>query len=133
MAFDRTTSQVLFDNGTHKCISFTSLVKGEGVQANQFLIIDNNRAAVLDPGGDLTYVPLTMELNKYTRLTNLDYVMAWHQDPGHHHFNAALVGLYRSKNRSIKIVGAFLAALELIFYERPYERQLVRSFGGTAR
>src|SRR5574344_1646286 len=81
MAFDRTTSQVLFDNGTHKCISFTSLVKGEGVQANQFLIIDNNRAAVLDPGGDLTYVPLTMELNKYTRLTNLDYVMASHQDP----------------------------------------------------
>lgn len=47
--------------------------------------------------------------------------------------NAALVGLYRSKNRSIKIVGAFLAALKLIFYERPYERQLVRSFGGTAR
>ncbi|ENW29149.1 MBL fold metallo-hydrolase [Acinetobacter lwoffii] len=81
MAFERTTSQVLFDNGTHKCISFTSLVKGEGVQANQFLIIDHERAAVLDPGGDLTYVPLTMELNKYTRLTNLDYVMASHQDP----------------------------------------------------
>ena len=75
MAFDRTTSQVLFDNGTHKCISFTSLAKGEGVQANQFLILDNERAAVLDPGGDLTYVPLTMELNKYTRLTNLD--MSW--------------------------------------------------------
>lgn len=81
MVLERTTSQVLFDNGTHKCISFTSLVKGEGVQANQFLIIDNTRAAVLDPGGDLTYVPLTMELNKYTRLSNLDYVMASHQDP----------------------------------------------------
>lgn len=81
MALERTTSQVLFDNGTHKCISFTSLVKGEGVQANQFLIVNNGRAAVLDPGGDLTYVPLTMELNKYTRLSNLDYVMASHQDP----------------------------------------------------
>ncbi len=81
MAFDRTTSQVLYDDGTHKCISFTSLVKGEGVQANQFLIIDHERAAVFDPGGDLTYVPLTMELNKYTRLTNLDFVMASHQDP----------------------------------------------------
>ena len=42
MAFDRTTSQVLYDDGTHKCISFTSLVKGEGVQANQFLIIESN-------------------------------------------------------------------------------------------
>ncbi|RJL69041.1 oxygen-binding di-iron domain-containing protein [Acinetobacter radioresistens] len=81
MSLDRTTSQVLFDNGTHKCISFTSLVKGEGVQANQFLIIDHERAAVLDPGGDLTYIPLTMELNRYTRLANLDYVMASHQDP----------------------------------------------------
>lgn len=50
MALDRTTSQVLFDNGTHKCISFTSLIKGEGVQANQFLIVNNNRAAVFDPG-----------------------------------------------------------------------------------
>ena len=75
MAFDRTTSQVLFDNGTHKCISFTSLVKGEGVQANQFLIIDNNRAAVLDPGGDLTYVPLTMELNKGSRLADLHLIL----------------------------------------------------------
>lgn len=81
MALDRTTSQVLFDNGTHKCISFTSLVKGEGIQANQFLIVNHGRAAVIDPGGDLTYVPLTMELNKYTRLANLDYVMASHQDP----------------------------------------------------
>lgn len=81
MALDRTTSQVLYDDGIHKCISFTSLVKGEGVQANQFLIINHGRAAVLDPGGDLTYVPLTMELNKYTRLTNLDFVMASHQDP----------------------------------------------------
>ena len=81
MSFERTTSQILFDNGTHKCISFTSLVKGEGIQANQFLIIDHDRAAVLEPGGDLTYVPLTMELNRYTKLKNLDYVMASHQDP----------------------------------------------------
>lgn len=78
MSFERTTSQILFDNGKHKCISFTSLVKGEGIQANQFLIIDHDRAAVLDPGGDLTYVPLTMELNRYTKLKNLDYVMASH-------------------------------------------------------
>lgn len=81
MALERTTSQVLFDNGTHKCISFTSLVKGEGIQANQFLILDNQRAAILDPGGDLTYMPLTMELNHYTKLKNVDYVMASHQDP----------------------------------------------------
>lgn len=39
MRFKKTTSQILFDNGIHKCISFTSLIKGEGIQANQFLII----------------------------------------------------------------------------------------------
>ena len=47
--------------------------------SQSILIIDHERAAVIDPGGDLTYVPLTMELNKYTRLKNLDYVMASHQ------------------------------------------------------
>jgi len=76
MSFERTTSQILFDNGTHKCISFTSLVKGEGIQANQFLIIDHDRAAVLDPGGDLTYVPLTMELNRYTNQRGIEVIMS---------------------------------------------------------
>ncbi len=60
MGFEKTTSQILFYNGVHKCISFTSLVKGEVIQANQFLIIYHERAAVIDPGVDLTYVPLTM-------------------------------------------------------------------------
>lgn len=81
MALDRTSSRVLYDDGRHKCIAFTSLVKGEGVQANQFLIIHDKHAAVLDPGGDLTYTPLTLELSKYVRLNELDYVIASHQDP----------------------------------------------------
>ncbi|HET8729575.1 MAG TPA: MBL fold metallo-hydrolase [Moraxellaceae bacterium] len=75
------TSTLLFDNGPHKCLSFSSLVKGDGVQANQFLIIHNERAAVLDPGGDLTYTPLTIEISKHIKLQNLDYVFASHQDP----------------------------------------------------
>ncbi|HNL79419.1 MAG TPA: MBL fold metallo-hydrolase, partial [Agitococcus sp.] len=72
---------ILFDNGSHKCISFSTLVKGEGVQANQFLIIHDKHAAVIDPGGDLTYTPLTLELMKHIRLQSLDYVIASHQDP----------------------------------------------------
>jgi flavorubredoxin len=73
--------QVLFDNGSHKCLSFSTLVSGEGVQANQFLVVNNGHAAVIDPGGDLTYTPLSIELAKHTRLQNLDYVIASHQDP----------------------------------------------------
>ena len=72
---------VLYESPTHKCISFSSLVKGEGVQSNQFLIIHKGRAAVIDPGGDLTYTPLTIELSKHVRLQDLDYVIASHQDP----------------------------------------------------
>ncbi|MDR0481476.1 MAG: MBL fold metallo-hydrolase [Gallionellaceae bacterium] len=72
---------VLFDNGDHKCISFTSLVKGDGVQANQFLVIHNGHGAVIDPGGDLTFTPLTIELFRHIKRENLDYVLASHQDP----------------------------------------------------
>lgn len=74
-------ARVLFDNGEHKCISFPYLVKGEGVQANQFLIIHGDHAAVLDPGGDLTYTPLIIELTQYVTSKHIKYVMASHQDP----------------------------------------------------
>ena len=59
---------VLFDNGTHRCMMFDDLVSGEGVQSNQFLIIDHDQYLLLDPGGDLTYVPLTMAVSD-THLT----------------------------------------------------------------
>lgn len=55
---------VLFDNGSHQCLCFDDLVSGEGVQSNQFLIVDNGQYLLLDPGGDLTYTPLSLELSK---------------------------------------------------------------------
>ncbi|KGT46270.1 MULTISPECIES: MBL fold metallo-hydrolase [Acinetobacter] len=78
---NKTSSYILFDNGEHKCIVFTSLVKGEGIQANQFLIINDREGAVIDPGGDLTYSPLTFELLKYIPLNRIRYVFGSHQDP----------------------------------------------------
>lgn len=74
-------AHILFENADHKCISFSSLVKGDGVQSNQFLIVHKGHAAVIDPGGDLTYTPLTIELSKHVKLQDLDYVIASHQDP----------------------------------------------------
>ncbi|MCK9531316.1 MAG: MBL fold metallo-hydrolase [Gammaproteobacteria bacterium] len=83
----------LFDNGTHKCIAFPDLVScdsdekaGEGsacesVQANQFLIVNNEHAALIDPGGNLTYTRLFMGISDYVFPKNLDYVIASHQDP----------------------------------------------------
>lgn len=71
----------LYNDGRHQCLSFTNLVTGDGVQANQFLIIDGEHEALIDPGGELTYQPLSLEVSKRINLRKLDYVLASHQDP----------------------------------------------------
>ena len=44
----------LFAQDGHRCIAFHDLVRGdEGVQANQFLIMDGDESALIDPGGAL--------------------------------------------------------------------------------
>lgn len=77
--------QTIFDNGTHKVIVFSDLVSGDGIQSNQFLVLnsDNNETngAVIDPGGDLTYTPLTLALLKHTDMRHIRYVIGSHQDP----------------------------------------------------
>lgn len=72
---------VLFDNGQHQCLMFDDLVSGEGVQSNQFLITDHEQYLLLDPGGDLTYTPLSLELSKHIPVQDLTYIFASHQDP----------------------------------------------------
>lgn len=73
--------RVLFDNGSHKVLCFDQLVTGDGVQSNQFLIIDHDQHALLDPGGDLTYMPLSMAVSRHIPIQDLTYVFASHQDP----------------------------------------------------
>ncbi|MBE7563661.1 MULTISPECIES: MBL fold metallo-hydrolase [Acidithiobacillus] len=74
-------STLLFDNGIHKCIAFTDLVEGEGIQANQFLIVHNGEGMLLDPGGNLTYKNLLAEMASYFLPAHLNYVFASHEDP----------------------------------------------------
>ena len=71
----------LYNRGNHICVAFRDLVTGDAVQANQFLLIDGEHAAIIDPGGELTYSRLFMALSKYMNVTGLDYVIASHQDP----------------------------------------------------
>ncbi len=71
----------LYNKGNHACVIFSDLVVGEAVQANQFLITDHGHAALIDPGGELTYTRLFMALRDYVSVTGLDYVIASHQDP----------------------------------------------------
>ena len=71
----------LFNNGEHICVAFRDLVQGEAVQANQFLVFDHDHAALIDPGGELTYSRLFMGISDYMNVKSLDYVVASHQDP----------------------------------------------------
>ncbi len=74
-------AEVLYDDGQHKCLMFFDLVKGHGIQSNQFMIIDNSEGALIDPGGDLTFAPLSVAIGRYGDLKNLRYIFASHQDP----------------------------------------------------
>ena len=70
-----------FDSQNHKCIVFNDLVSGDGVQSNQFIIIDNNEVAIIDPGGELTFSHLYMACREYCKRDDVAYVFASHQDP----------------------------------------------------
>ncbi|VAW33136.1 CDP-abequose synthase (Fragment) [hydrothermal vent metagenome] len=71
----------LYADDNHSCIMFNDLVTGHGVQANQFLIVSNGQSILLDPGGDLTYMPLTIAAGQVIKTRNLSYIFASHQDP----------------------------------------------------
>lgn len=74
-------SHVLYNDGHHKCIAFSMPAEDESVPSNQFLIIDGKEAAIIDPGGDLTFTPLTLQITKFTSMDNIKYVIGSHQDP----------------------------------------------------
>lgn len=73
---------VLFEDKNHRCVVFNDLVPGDdGVQANQFLVIDHGQAALIDPGGDLLYTPLWLAVTGYAQLQDIRWIVASHQDP----------------------------------------------------
>ncbi len=74
--------QSLYEQDDHKVLFFTDLVAGEAIPSNQLVIIDHGEAALFDPGGELTYTPLSIELAKHLNVKSaLRYVFASHQDP----------------------------------------------------
>lgn len=73
----------LYNDQNHRCISFSDNCgdSKDCVQSNQFLIIDNGQSALLDPGGDLAYPELYLNINNEIMVKDLDYVLLSHQDP----------------------------------------------------
>lgn len=73
----------LFNRDGHKCLMFTDL-GGQGddvVQANQFLIVDDDTGAILDPGGNLAYHELYLGMTQHFPPQRLSSILASHADP----------------------------------------------------
>jgi flavorubredoxin len=73
----------LFNEKGHTCLMFTDLSGSDGaaVQANQFLIVDDDTGAVNDPGGNLAYAELYLGMSKHFPPHKLSSILASHADP----------------------------------------------------
>ncbi len=73
----------LFNNGQHRCLMFFggSSADAEAVQANQFLIVDDDTGAILDPGGNLAYNDLYVGMTNFFAPHKLSAIVASHADP----------------------------------------------------
>lgn len=73
----------LYRDKRHICLMFSDLIEEDGaaVQANQFLIVDGDTGAILDPGGNLAFNELFMGMTKYFPPGRLSYLVASHADP----------------------------------------------------
>ena len=75
------SANFIYKSDNHSVILFSEFVKGHGIQSNQFLVIHDDHSALIDPGGYLTYTPLTNAVAVHTPLKKLDLILASHQDP----------------------------------------------------
>ena len=74
----------LFNNGKHIVHAFYDLVEENtsgAVQCNQFLVVDHGHGALIDPGGNMTYAGLLMDMQRFFSSRDLDYIFASHPDP----------------------------------------------------
>lgn len=73
----------LYRDNNHACYMFTDLIEedGQAVQANQFLIVDGDTGAIIDPGGNLAYNELFMGMTRHFPPQKLSYIIASHADP----------------------------------------------------
>ena len=74
----------LYRGGNHICLAFHDLVEEQGdspIQCNQFLVIDDGEAALIDPGGGMTYNALLLAMQKFVPTRDLKYILASHTDP----------------------------------------------------
>ena len=73
----------LYRDAQHACLMFSDLIEedGQAVQANQFLIVDGDTGAIIDPGGNLAFNELFVGMSQHFPPHKLSYLIASHADP----------------------------------------------------
>ncbi len=73
----------LFRRGRHVCVMFARLGDegGDAVQSNQFLLVNGDTGALLDPGGNLAYHELYLGMSAFFPPHKLAAIVASHADP----------------------------------------------------
>lgn len=73
----------LYNQQGHRCLMFSDLCDGAGeaVQANQFLIVDGDTGAIIDPGGNMAYSELYLAMTRQFPPNKLAAIVASHADP----------------------------------------------------
>jgi flavorubredoxin len=73
----------LFNHDGHQCLMFTDLCDegGEAVQSNQFLVVNGDTGAIIDPGGNLAYTELYLAMTRHFPPHQLSAILASHADP----------------------------------------------------
>ena len=68
----------LYRDKNHACLMFTDLIEedGQAVQANQFLIVDDDTGAIIDPGGNLAYSELYLGMTRHFPPSKLSAILA---------------------------------------------------------
>ena len=76
--------KVLYDDGTHKCIMFSfddESHEDTFLSVNQYLIVQNGAAVLIDPGSEAIFDELYEAVSKHVEIDNIKFIFFSHQDP----------------------------------------------------
>jgi flavorubredoxin len=73
--------KLLFESANHKVFLFEELTPASAVQANQFLIVHEGEAVLLDPGGHKVQSKLFADISVLIPPKQIKYIFLSHQDP----------------------------------------------------
>jgi len=76
--------KILYDDGTHKCVmfSFDDESNEEAfLSVNQYLIVQNKVAVLIDPGSEAIFDELYDAVSKHVDIEHIKFIFFSHQDP----------------------------------------------------